>query len=124
MGHTVEFKKGVPNGDVPRALYEEIMEKGILPCDEKGKVIDIDSKEAADIMPEPVKIILRPKDAFEASDKILEVMKAIIENNDPNNFTGAGMPSAKVISSKLGWVVDTKEVRALWTKHIAELKAE
>lgn len=124
LGHSIEFKKGVPNADVPKALYEEVMEKGILPCDDKGNVLDSDTPEMEAIAPEPIKIVLRPKDKVEIDEKVLEVMKILVENNDASDFTAAGMPSARVISRHLGWAVDTKDVRALWLKHAGELKGQ
>lgn len=124
LGHSIEFKKNVANGDVPKALYEEVMEKGILPCTEDGKVVDSDSPEAEALIPEPIKLMIKPKEQVEIDEKILEVMRQIVANNDPADFTAAGMPSPRKISQTLGWHVDTKDVRPLWMKHAAELKGE
>lgn len=124
LGHAIEFKKNIPT-HVPRAMIEEVMEKGVLPCNEDGSIIDADDEEAvAALMPEAPKIVIRPKDQTEVNEKILDVMKQIVERNDPLDFTGAGMPSAKKIAQTLGWSVDTKDVRALWIKHAGDLKGQ
>ena len=36
LGHSIAFEKGVPT-HVPKALHAEVMEKGILPVDDKGE---------------------------------------------------------------------------------------
>lgn len=115
-GHSIKFLKGVPT-DVPRAMISEVMEKGILPVDEKGKTLDPEEVPVS----EAPKVVLAPEDGYERHDKIYAVIKAIIERNSPKDFTGGGRPHAGSVTSALGWRVDQKEVNGVWEKHRAEL---
>lgn len=108
-GHAIGFKKGVPQY-VPAQMYNEVMEKGILPV-EDGKPVDPEKNEV--IKPE-VKVLLAPEDGFERDAKILEVIEAIVKRNAPGDFAGGGHPAASAISAVLGWRVDQKAVKKVW----------
>lgn len=109
-GHAIEFKKGVATR-VPRGMYDEVMERGILPVDEG------EAAEVTKSLDDQTKILLAPEDALERSDRILDVMKAIIARNNSKDFTGGGMPHPQSITAALGWKVDHKEVRGVWEKN-------
>ena len=111
-GHAIEFKKGVPT-DVPYAMRSEVVEKGILPVQDDGKAIEAGTVQ---VVAEPKKVVLPPEGEVRI-EKIVEAFKAIVERNNPADFTGGGTPSASAVSTALQFRVDTKEVRGLWEKH-------
>jgi hypothetical protein len=116
-GYSIAFEKGKLT-PVPRLMHEEVMEKGIIPVDDKGVPLDPENHV---VVITPPKVVLRPEDKFEADDKILEVIKEIVKRNNPTDFTGGGAPQAAVVTQALGWKVDQKEVRVVWDKNKQEL---
>lgn len=106
-GHSVEFKKGVPQY-VPRVMHSECVEKGVLPV-EAG---DLDV-----VVADPKGPVLAPEDRLEREDAIMEVIKAIVKRNVSTDFTGGGHPSADAITAAVGWKVDQKEVKDIWVKN-------
>lgn len=113
-GMAIKFIKGDPTY-VPPKMHQEVMEKGILPVDEKGAAVDPHTHDAG-LAQEP-RVLLAPDDGDEREVKILEVINALVKRNNPTDFTGGGMPSAKSITAALGWKVDSKEVKMVWEKH-------
>ena len=111
-GHAIAFEKGVPM-QIPPAMVGEVLEKGILPVDAQGKAVDPGENE---VVVETSKVVLAPEDGFERSQKILEVIKAIVARNDAKDFAGP-TPSAIAVTAALGWKVDQKEVRQVWEKN-------
>lgn len=112
-GRSIQFEKGEPT-HVPREMHREVLEKGILPCDANGKIVD-DVQEVSDVNPE-VKILLAPEDAVEREDKITEVIMALVERNARADFTAGGVPHAEAVTAVLGWKVDAVEIRKIWSK--------
>ena len=110
-GYAIKFVKNVPTY-VPRPMHSEVMEKGILPCDDKGETLDVD--KVADPKPAP-KIVLAPEEPADRAEAIRAVCEAIAERNNSKDFTAGGAPSAKAVSAALGWSVDTVEIRPVWT---------
>lgn len=118
-GRSILFEPKTPT-HVPREMHREVMEKGIMPCDKDGNILD--SVEAVEGLGEQeAKVLLPPEDPDERSDKIVGAMKALVKRNSPHDFSAGGVPSAQAITAALGWRVDTKEVRALWAKLKPEL---
>lgn len=112
QGAAIGFEKGVPT-HVPKFMHAAVLEKGILPCDDKGKVLDAEA--APEVAPE-VKVLLAPEDAEERNAAIERAVREIFKRNSPADFTAGGTPSEKAVSLSLGWKVDQKEVRAVWVK--------
>jgi len=112
-GRRIAFAKGKPT-HVPRTMHALIMERGILPCTADGKVLE--TPEAAVVDPEAPRVLLAPETQEERDDAMKVVFKAIVEKNNAKDFAGGGTPGATAVSAALGWRVDQKEVRALWTK--------
>lgn len=118
-GRSILFEAGVPT-HVPREMHSEVMEKGILPCDADGQVLDnvqgIDV-EAAD----KPKILLAPEDPAEREEAIAGVIRALAERNARGDFTAGGVPHPDAVTAALGWKVDSREIRPIWTKLKPEL---
>ena len=108
IGHSIEFKKGVPVEVKVRALHGPLMEVGILPDESEGKPGEI----AAVV--DPTGPVLAPEDGDERADRIHKVIKAMVEQNNSQNFTAGGHPNAGAVSAALGWKTDQKEVSAVW----------
>lgn len=118
LGYSIEFKRGRPT-HVPRRMHSLVMERGCVPCDPAGKILD------ADKIQDPVEaptVLLAPDDADERADKILEVVKALAKRNDAKSFSAGGVPTATAVSAALGWKVDQKEIRPVWDKFKREGK--
>lgn len=105
LGHSIEFKKGVPT-HVPPALIAEVLAAGgvtkdELPEDESKKTIE-------------------PTDPLERSGLIQEAIKVVVERARRDDFTATGAPNPKVLSAELGWPVNAKERDAEWGRFQAE----
>jgi hypothetical protein len=112
LGYSIEFKKGIPT-HVPKAMIPEVLEKGILPCDDKGI-----SAPAAQVgeMAAPAKPAVRvaPDEAEERRAEIARVIAMLAEKNSSDDFTAGGAPKPASVTAALGWPVDAKEIRPLW----------
>lgn len=110
-GQAIRFEKDVPQA-VPKAMWQEVQERGILPVEDTGAPV----KPGANPAETPVVKIVLPPEGEERVDRIKEAFKAIVERNNPSDFTGGGTPSASAVSTVLRFKVDQKEVRSLWEK--------
>jgi hypothetical protein len=99
MGHAIEFKKGEPT-HVPPSMHKEVLAAGGVP-----------ENELEDDTPKGVK---EPLDPAERATAIQAVIEELVELGRREDFTAAGSPHAKVISTKLGWTVDNKERDLVW----------
>lgn len=118
-GHSIRFLKGEPQ-EVPKSIRDEVMAIGILPVEaEDAKQVqkDVDA-------PDPNKPKLAPDDGAERAEAILKVIEAIVENNNPKDFTGGAVPSAASVTAALGWKTDQKEVGDVWKKNRERIHAE
>lgn len=116
-GRSIQFDKGVPT-HVPREMHTEVMEKGILPCDQDGKILD-DIQGIEKILP-TAGVVLAPEDPAERKAAITAAMHALVKRNARADFTGGGIPHEVALTAALGWRVEQREVRAIW----AEIKPE
>lgn len=119
-GRSILFEKGVPT-HVPREMHGEVMEKGCLPCDTEGKIVD-DIAEVS--VPQVGKILLAPEDPAEREEKIVEVIHALVERNARGDFSGGGVPHDAAVTAALGWKVDAVEIRKIWTRIKPEIIAK
>lgn len=110
-GACITFEKGKPT-HVPKALHSEVMEKGIMPCDEKGQELDLEKAIAA--APAEIKVMVAPEDAADRAAAILEVLKQLVARNKSIDFGASNQPKAEAVRLALGWPVDQKEVRKVW----------
>lgn len=110
QGYSIRFDKGVPT-HVPKVMHAEVMEKGILPCDDGGATLSIDKVE--DPKPKP-KVLLAPEDPAERAEAIRVVIEALAERNSPKDFSAGGVPTSKAVTAALGWSADAQEIRPVW----------
>lgn len=105
-GHVVNFKKGEPTY-VPPICAREAISIGADPVDEK---VDVLGPEAAPEMP------MSPD---ERQENILAAFRLLVERNG-DDFDASGLPTVKAMTAVLGFDVDKKEYKALWTAYKAE----
>lgn len=113
QGAAIAFEKGKPT-HVPQRLHSLVMEKGILPCDAQGKVLD--AAEAAEVVPPEKKVKMAPEDPAKLEAELVTAMKMIVERNDAKDFTANGTPHSDAVSGLIGYRVDQKTVRDAWVK--------
>ena len=119
-GYAIEFKKGVAT-HVPKIMHGEVMEKGILPCDEKGDTLDI--KDVQDPDPKAV-LAVAPDDQAERNEKITPALRALAERNARGDFSAGGVPTSAAVTQVVGWKVEPSEIRPLWTLIKQEMNAQ
>lgn len=111
LGYSIAFERGIPI-HVPKRMHSEVMEKGCLPCDASGKILDAPEVEVTPV----AKVLIAPEDADERNAAINTVMETIVKRNNPLDFSAGGVPSAQAVTLALGWKVDAREIRPLWNK--------
>lgn len=114
-GRSIEFRKGVPQ-HVPPDCIRAAVAIGATPADGKELNLDLEGDEASRLPKAPTEPTMR----LEAIDKVI---RQLIQRNDRDDFTAAGLPSPKVIERTLGWKVDAREVRAVWQDYCNEQAA-
>ena len=107
-GRSIEFKKDVPTY-VPPICIKEAVAIGAVPEDGSD----------TGILDEPV-FPTAPATFSEREEKINKVIDRLIQENDRENFTAAGMPKLTTLSERLGWRVEKKEVAAIWNDRFAK----
>lgn len=116
QGHSIQFEKGKPT-HVPRSMHTAVMEKGCIPCDEKGAPLDAPAATAIVEATDPAAgKLASPEDAEERAVAIRGVIKKLYERNSARDFSAGGVPSAEAITFELGWRVDPKEILPIWKK--------
>ncbi len=119
LGHSIAFKKNVPQ-DVPRSLHAEALERGALPCDEKGNLLPDSEQVEVKIDANDIKPSLAPEDGEKQTDDIKTAIRLIVERNKPSDFAGP-TPSAAAVSGVVGYPVSQKDVRKVWESVRSEL---
>lgn len=99
LGHTIEFKAGVPT-HVPKECYRAVQAEGAVPED---KIVDaaVPSKKVVE----------------DAQDRRIAVFKAfeqLVEKNKRGDFSANGMPKTQAIEKLTDFDIDAKERDALW----------
>jgi len=100
-GHAIEFVKGELT-HVPPSMYEEVMAAGAVPEEE----LDLDPKTNPEIV--------EPTDPSVRQQAIMEAMETVTLRGKREDFTAAGAPHAKVLSTIVGWTVHNKERDTAW----------
>jgi hypothetical protein len=112
LGHSIAFEKGKPVG-VPTSLVKQALSLGATLLEEEQK---------EDFLPqEAVRKSLDPQ-GDERETLVFDALRQLEERNDPLDFTAAGKPKFKVLTSKVGFRVDAEETADLWQKY-KEMKA-
>lgn len=108
-GRAIEFVKGKPV-HVPPDVIKEAIGIGALPAD---------GADAEQFFKEP-ELTKAPSDPQERGERIVEVIRKLVERNDRDDFTAAGYPNAKVVSKLLGWRVEPREVSVAYRAYTEE----
>lgn len=108
LGHSVEFKKGVPT-HVPPALYAEVQTIGAIPEDD---IPEADKPSG----------IVEPTDPHQRANEILTAIKMLAEKNDRMDFTALGAPHVKALAVLLGWKPMPHERDQLWARFQVDSK--
>lgn len=114
QGACLTFEKGVPT-HVPKQLHSLALEKGLLPCDEAGKEVDVAA--AHEVMPAELKLLQAPESAEDRNAAILKALTEIVKRNSSKDFGGNNIPNVDSVVLALGWRVDAKEIRNVWNTH-------
>lgn len=102
-GHAITI--GPEARDVPVMFRRDALAKGCLP--EGVSAAELNAVEQA-----PTE-----KDKPALLDAAIKTM---LEGNNPDDFTGAGLPNRKKISAIVGWNVTAEDLTAAWQKVEAE----
>lgn len=103
-GHSIHFEKDKPTY-VPPILHAAALSVGAQ------------AASGADLIKEDEKPEGAPVDLVERDNAILAAIKVLVDRNDRDDFTAAGMPSVKALSTELGWKVQGNEVGAVWQRY-------
>lgn len=103
MGHSVDFKKGVPT-HVPPALYSEVMAIGAISSEE--------------IIAEEPTIPTAPSDPIIRDKDITDAMKKIVERGARTDFTAAGKPHVDALRAIIGYDIGATERDNAWQKYL------
>lgn len=105
LGHTIGFKKGEPVFVHPVAV-ELAMAAGAEFSVAKDKEQHI--KEEAEA-PTPISIDEREK-------RMMDAFRAMVLENNRDDFNGAGYPNVKPLRERVGFAVDAAERTVMWEK--------
>lgn len=111
LGHSVAFKKNEPVY-VPKIIEREVLRFGaesVEGGETPSLIEDAPVKESA------------PVDAGEMTELIEAAFAEIVERNNPEEFTAAGVPRVPAIEKIVGFDVHVKEINTLWTEYKAKL---
>lgn len=90
-----------PEGrDVPKEFLQAAFAEGAIP---------------ADMQPGDIGEQIEPNMADEQMDALVAGIKQMLAEN-PDSFTGAGLPKRNVLSGIVGWNVSVQELSAAWQK--------
>ena len=97
-GHAIRI--GPQGRDVPEMFRREAFAAGAIPADMAPEAFEPPRDEPAD----------DSKPAL-----LVEVVKKMLAENNPDDFTGAGLPNRKKVSALAGWNVSAQELSAAWS---------
>ena len=109
LGHMITFKKGVPTG-VPSIMVRTCAERGAEKSD--GENVLLEAEEVKET---------QPVDPGQRLEDIRAAMEKIVERNDVNDFTAAGIPSVPAVNKEVGYRVDRTEVNSAWRQRAEDL---
>lgn len=97
-GHGIRI--GPEGRDVPTMFLKEAFSRGAIPVSVDPQSFDPPANDSTE--------------ASQLDLLIAGVKKMLVENAD--DFTGAGLPNRKVLSSIVGWNVSVQELSEAWEK--------
>lgn len=101
-GHSIAFKKGVPQ-HVPPIIYQEALAAGAVPPDG----MDVQVKE--DVTTDNT-----PSDPSDRAPAIMAAIEKLVAENSRDNFTAAGSPTVDAVTRVVGYKVQAKEIATVW----------
>jgi Arc/MetJ family transcription regulator len=110
-GHSIDFPGKLPTKEnpegltfvyVPPALQTEAIAAGLMPESELD--------EAPDAV-----VVKAPEDPAARKDAVYKAFRTLVERADREEFAGNGLPKADAVNTALGWKLDGKELKTLWT---------
>lgn len=100
-GRSVEFVKGQPTY-VPPQVHAEVMAIGALPEEEMPE--DDENKKPVELTPDERKLLIK------------QAMEDMVAGNKREDFTAAGTPNLKALSTRVGFAVDKRESDPIWAE--------
>lgn len=116
-GHVIEFKKDkIVN--VPRSIHEDALAVGAVFAEEKEQDKHVTRVEAA------ANAKTKPEmDEYTRQKLMMDKIKEMVANNNRSDFSAAGKPNAKKMSSALGFDISSNERDTVWDKFLEEGRA-
>lgn len=108
LGHMITFTKDEPL-PVPEVMVRTCAEYGAVRADGEDAI-----KEEVDETP------AQPIDPGHRLEDVSKALETIVERNDSNDFTAAGIPNVKVVTKEVGYRVDRTEVIKAWKARAEE----
>ena len=102
LGHIITFVKGVPT-PVPEIMVRSCAEIGAERVDGADAFAEEEKKVPAN-----------PVDPGQRLSEIGAALETIIERNDIDDFTAAGIPNVRAVGAEVGYKVDRTEVLSAW----------
>lgn len=110
MGHSIEFKKGVPT-NCPPMMHAELIAIGIMPEEPMKEEPVVDGTQA-------------PQDPIAREAAVFAAFERMTLRNAREEFTAAGLPHKSALAKELGWSIDNKERDTLYQKWNVEHSAK
>lgn len=103
LGHTIQFKRGVPT-HIPPILRSQAIAIGAIPADGSDP----------DVLQDEVHANAAPVDPMERIDAVRKAIEQIVRRNERLDFTAAGIPNVAAVSQAAGWKVGAREIAQEW----------
>lgn len=113
VGHTIDFKAGVPT-HVPKEAWREVQAAGAVPEDQEA----VQATRKAAAMAETI-----VDDPVERRTRIFKAFTEMVERNKRGDFGASGAPHQKVVESIVGFDIGAQERDSLWVE-FQQLSAE
>jgi hypothetical protein len=107
LGHMLTFQKDIPM-EIPQIMVRSCAEIGAERVDGKDAIVEAPVKEA------------QPVDPGHRLEDVGKAIEEIVERNNSLDFTAAGLPKIKVVSTAVGYRVDKTEVMTAWKARIED----
>ncbi len=103
LGHSIAFEKDVPV-NVPPSIVNQALAIGATPTDGKNPI------EAPPTEP------VVPVDPIQRQREIRAVITEMVTENNRSDFTASGNPKVSVVSKRIGYRIDSRELGSVLNK--------